>query len=221
MKFFILRYIINFSEYFSLYSTAMTFSTDIISNLIYELKPHGLFLIDRYYKYFKDLSPKNQHKYVCTLCDYTIQLLHFLCIRTGCYCNKENGFLTTNDVHQIANLLLSSREEKILLVIGYSYEDSGHIFGFIIDHGECFKIESSLDDFSAQMKKITPDDIIKELFWILKFSFIEIKIVPIPSDEVLINNAKMIIETPIPPRMINLYNLLTDPDYPTYDYYET
>ena len=203
----------------------MSFSADIIFGLVYEAKPYGLFLIENYYCLFKQLDPDAQHKYACTLCNYTVQLIYFMCTLTGCYYSEAGGFLVTNNELTMFNWLRSIEKERNLLVVGYSCSTgAGHVYCYIMDQGKYFKIESSLDEFSAQQTELTSSDVLKELldiFGLPGFSTIELKEVKIPSDEELVNNALKLLKIPIPPGMKNLYNLLTDPDYPTYEYSKT
>lgn len=208
----------------------MTFSAYLIDNLVYELKPYGLFLIEKSYDSFVYLKPKDQHKYVCTLCDYTIQLIHYLCTLTECNYTREGGFLVTRDGKQIINLLQNIHVEKVLLIVYYVNQGVGHVFGFIIDNWNCFRIESSLNDFSAQLKESTPNDMLGEIAEIiLNGSVVRLKMVPIPPDEVLLANTMKIKQIckdtilkkrGIHRKMKNTYNLLTDPDYPTYEYHQ-
>ncbi len=197
----------------------MSSSLDTLFDLVYESIPNCLFLIQHHFEYMVGLSDEELHKYVCTLCDYPIQLIYYLC--TGVQPNYNEFSLVTNEniITETSNLL--KEDNKILFVTFESKRvEEAHAYCYIVEEGNYYRVESSLHDFSTQKTETSNDKIVEELTYIFeRAKSLRIKTMNLPTITSIYNRKKILdimceFQDNTPLREILLKNT-------NYNYYET
>lgn len=121
----------------------------------YQLIPHCLNTVPHLKnKEFLELDDDGKHKYVCTLCYYTVRRMYLLL--TGDECMEDS---TYRDYKDIRRLLTGDKNMMVVIGVFYLVREVGHIFAYVYYNKQIYHLESSLNDHSQMVLRKDIDEV--------------------------------------------------------------